>query len=241
MEEDKGMSHAMVFTDAVGQVVFVNQYFTRLVNRFGARAIVREPLYRVMGIDVDLATQLLRDISKQGSIRDREMELLNVAGEKVPVAVSGLATYDDRRTFVGADMTMVSDGRQLHTDGAAGPLDDQQYSLVEGYFISMLTGLRGLVMRVGGTKFGSTMNVILNETAHRNNWPFYIENNDVDFRTDRMDPDIMRALLARAFSYSSGVIGESIVLKEVKAVDSKTDADVLATIDNTGLRELFVH
>ncbi len=239
-----GPSRALLLTDAGGAVVFADSAFNLLINRFSARAIVREPLYRVMGIDMDAAGLLLRDISRAGQVIGQPLDLHNVLGEAIHVLCNGLATYDERRKFIGADLILTPDGAataaHVPSSERHAPPGSAEHEAYQAYFQAVVTVLRDLVERIGGKRLGSDLGNILNETARRNSWSFSSNNQAYVVEAGGNEAEVYRALLARAHTYAASIIGDHLVVKGIQKLDSRFSAGALSMIDRAGLRELVM-
>jgi len=80
------------------------------------------------------------------------------------------------------------------------------------------------------------MATIINETAQRNVWPVHIDADQLTIDLKTSDADIYRALLAKAITYATSVIGERVVNKELNAVDSSMDGRIREYVKAYGLR-----
>ena len=80
------------------------------------------------------------------------------------------------------------------------------------------------------------MATIINETAQRNVWPVHLEGDQLTIDLKSQDADVYRALLAKATTYATSVIGERVVKKEMNAVDADMDGRIREYVKAYGLR-----
>jgi len=236
-----GAGRALVFTDARGHVVFVDNNFLRLMSRTQARGLVGAPLHSVIGVEMDVAASLLKETSQNGALADRTIELRTEAGTLVRVTCSAQATYDERNSFIGADMTLV----ELERSAPAIAEPDQQKenadekTLLKGYFIATLEALRELLAHIGGDRPRAQLDGIINETANRSEWPVLVQAGKIYAEVHHDEGEVYRGLLARAIAYSTGVIGGEMVRRALSQLDGRTDATTLDLAGRHGLRDLF--
>jgi hypothetical protein len=94
-------------------------------------------------------------------------------------------------------------------------------------------------MQWGGRKVARSLEDIINETGQRNVWPITMTEGYITVQLKRSDTDIYRALLARAISYASSIIGAKIVRRELERVNKKTDPAVLDFVHRLGIDLLY--
>ena len=256
MDRTKYARVALLFTDASGQVVFVDNNFIRMMNRSEASTAVREPLHEVLGLDHETAVQLLRDIAQTGYVQQRMLDVLDTTGTIVRVSCTGMATYDDQETFVGADITLqevASPGTPeaqsiFHQDSLEVLIREvhaeikivEDHTRLQPYFTAQVYALQRLLLRVGGTRLTENLEAIVNETAQRNGWPISMKEGHVEIEISSTELDIHhRALLAKAVTYAVSVIGRHMVTREMQAVDELMDVKTIELATQLGLRELF--
>src|SRR5689334_17231775 len=91
---------AMLFTNAMGQVVFVDRAFLTMMRYDDAGMVAGEPLHKVLGLDQKNALQLLDTLRRQGQVRDWELDFAQ-AGMSVRLSLAGVATRDEGGNFIG--------------------------------------------------------------------------------------------------------------------------------------------
>ncbi len=232
--------NALLMTNMLGQVIFVDHHCLRLMKRHDSdvRHIIGKPLAEILGLAPKVADALLKDVAKNGRASVPQLSLKDAHGTTIQVSCSAIATYDDKRTLVGMDITL----RPLA--GAAGPdskpsmqgLDTGEESLLRTYFTGQLEALQALLVQLGGRRLGNNLEAIINETAQRNVWPVSMQAGEINIDLKKTDLDIYRALMAKAVAYAVNVIGEKPVNRAMKTIDDQLDATMLDLVKQWRLR-----
>lgn len=237
---------ALLMTNMLGQVIFIDQNGLRLLKRHHneARTIIGRAMHEVLGIHQTAVNELLDVVAKYGRIEDYELQIHDSRGAALPVLISAAATRDDKGVFIGADITLkASMNAGLHLvndfDTVEQHLDSMEESYLQMYFTAHLEGLRELLLQLGGKRLALNMEQIINETAQRNVWPVEMQNGQVKVNLKSTDAGIYQALLAKGLTYAIGVIGAKVVAKTIQSVDKRIDKHVLSFVDELGLRKLF--
>lgn len=235
---------ALVMTNMLGQVIFLDHPCLKLLGRHQneARTIIGRPLHEVLGIASKTADQIIKDVSKSGHIEIQPLDIKDAHGRTLSVACSVVATYDDKRSFVGMDITL----RPLATTPDAQlvieyptteqHLDSKEETYLQTYFTRQINALHNLLIQLGGKRVGKNLEAIVNETAQRNVWPVSMQDGQVQVQLKSSDADIYRALLAKGVTYATSVVGERIINKEMQAVDDRMDPRILQFVKDLGLR-----
>jgi serine/threonine-protein kinase len=236
---------ALLMTNMLGQVIFVDSPFLKLVKRHhsDARNIIGKPLYGVLGIPQSQVDNLIKEVSKSGRVEGMRMEIRDTQGKTITVMCSAVATKDDKNTFVGADVTLRPISDVIITSGDFQTmdkhLDTREETFLQTYFTAQMEALRDLVIQLGGKRLGTNLEKIINETAQRNVWPVSMENGKVSVQMRNTEADAYRALLAKAVTYAVSLVGKRMVSKEMEAVDKKIDARVLELVKQLHMRDVF--
>lgn len=239
------IGEAMVMTNMLGQVIFVDHPCLRLLKRHHneARSIIGKPLAEVLGIDKSQAEQLIHQVGRTGKVDKERWDVLDSRGSAVEVWVSGTATRDDKGGFVGADITLLPLGGAVKVpvdfDTMNRTLDTAEESFLQTYFTAQMKTLYESLVQLGGKKLGKNLEQIINETAQRNVWPVSMNDGQVSVQLRSTDADIYRALLAKAMSYAVSLIGKKMVMKGVQAVDNRMEPRIRSLVSDLRVDELF--
>jgi hypothetical protein len=232
-------------TNMLGRVIFVDNQCLRVLKRHQheARNIIGKPMHEVLGCDPALADRVMAEIGETGQLAGWFLDITDSTGSPRHVRVTGLATRDDDNKFVGADITLevVPDASEkaVEFSDIQQPDDTREEHYLQAYFKAQIGGLYDLVMQWGGRKVARSLEDIINETGQRNVWPITMTDGYITVQLKRSDTDIYRALLARAISYASSIIGAKIVRKELERVNKKTDPSVLDFMHRLGIDLLY--
>jgi PAS domain S-box-containing protein len=248
---------ALVFTNMRGQIIFVDKQFLKMLQ-YQEMGLVGAPFHKVVGIEADLARNLLQDVAQSGYIDGRDLRLQTTDGRVLNVSCSGIATYDENGKFLGADMTLrdvTSDGSLDFEKATFGDVVSQQVLKIDEqveelrvkdalmplqqYFADQIKVLEEVLSQIGGSRLVGHLEGALNETAERQAWSFHIEKGNVTVNLRETQPEAYRALLSKAVNYAVSVIGPSMIARKMRVPDDAADARVLELAEQHGLRELF--
>lgn len=233
---------ALLMTNMLGQVIFVDHHCLKMLklSHQEARTIIGKSLAEVLGILKPTADQILRDVSKQGRIESQQLTLKDAKGGSMAVTYSAIATYDNKKNFVGSDITlqpvMADVSKYIDFDSNSEQLGSTEESFLQIYFTAQLEALLQLASQLGGQRISDHMASVVNETAQRNVWPVNIEDGQINIDLKTADADIYRALLAKAIAYATSVIGAKVVTKQLDAVDKTMDNRIREYVKAYGLR-----
>jgi serine/threonine-protein kinase len=237
---------ALLMTNMLGQVIFVDQSCLKLLKRHynEARAIIGKPLSDVLGLDRALAEQIMQQIGKAGRLDSQRLDIRDSYRRNVSVMLSAAATRDDKGEFVGADITL-NPVQDVVLSGADGfvtvdkQVDTTDESYLQLYFTKQMQALRTSVVQLGGKRLGDNIDRIVNETAQRNVWPITMHNGEINIDLKSSNADVYRALLSKAIAYAVSLVGKKMVLKGMQAVDKQLDIHILNAVSDLKLYELF--
>ncbi len=235
---------ALMMTNMLGQVIFLDHPCLKLLKRSQneARTIIGKPLHEVLGVPSKTTDQIIKDVSKNGRVEIQPLDIKDTRGKTIPVACSVLATYDDKRAFVGMDITLrpiaATPDVQLVIEypSTEQHLDSKEESYIQTYFVEQIQALYNLLLQLGGKRVAKNLENIVNETAQRNVWPVTIQDGKAQVQLKSTDVDIYRALLAKAITYAASVVGERIVNREMHKVDDRMDARIIQFVKELRLR-----
>src|SRR5215217_5400862 len=96
---------AVLFTNNLGQIIFVDQAFLDFMKYAEAAEITGEPLFKALRLDQQVGKNFLEDIRHSGKVQDKAVTTTNRAGEPLHLFIDAVATYDPHGNFLGADIT----------------------------------------------------------------------------------------------------------------------------------------
>lgn len=236
---------AMLMTNMIGQVIFLDQPCLRLLKRRqgDARTIIGKPLHEVLGIPRDQTEKLMQQIAKSGQVKGEELSIKDSGGAVIKTRCSATATRDDKGAFVGADITLqpILDAIRPASDAtpASETMDTSEESFLQNYFVKQMIALRTSLIQLGGARLGRNLDQIINETTERNVWPISMKDGQIKVDTPETAVDIYRALLAKAIAYSVTLVGKKMVMKGMQVVDKQLDKRMLSFVKELRLYELF--
>ncbi len=244
---------ALLFTDAQGVVIFADGHFLRLFNYTEAGMVVGEPLHQVLHIESQTAAQLLRTIAQTGYIIDMPLSAQSKSGDAMQVLCAGVATYDDRNNFIGADLTLrpstsaaLASHPLTHQDSLSTHIQQVQaqaealetHDLLKIYLTTQLSALDILLARMGGPRVRKTLNGVALKKAEQLGLPLRMADGDIHIDCGAAETNCT-ALLQEVANYASSIIGRRMVIDEMRAVDGHMDAHIRDIADHTGLRKIL--
>src|SRR5262245_30502243 len=99
-------STALLFTNNLGQVIFVDNAFLKLIAYPEAGVVAGEPLYKALGLDQQSAKQFMESLVKSGRVDEQPLKAHSPKGIELRLICSGVGSYDARGSFIGADITL---------------------------------------------------------------------------------------------------------------------------------------
>jgi hypothetical protein len=249
---------ALLFTDSLGRVVFVDNNFLNMMHCAEEGIAVGEPLEDVLGLDRHTVAQLMRKVAQDGYVLHRLLELRDVTGSSTRVWCTGVATYQNGGTFIGADFILQDSawtgipeaqlehhhadilGRLLkYIRTRARSLEDQ--TLLQSYFTAQVNALQVLLAHMGGLRTCATLEAIVNESAQRNGWPVCMKDGNLEVEPMDVEAEAkaLCELLSQVVDYVVGVVGRRLVVQEMQAVDEQADEWALEAASRSGMRELI--
>ncbi len=238
-------TQALLMTNTLGQVIFVDQPCLRLLKRHHneARNIIGKPVHEVLGIDRQVTDQFIQQVGKRGRVEQQKVDIKDAFGTPISVMWSATATQDDKNAFVGADISLkpiqevIANPNDFQTMDRRIDTTDESY--LQNYFTKQMQSLRVSMVTMGGKRLGTNLDKIINDTAQRNVWPVTMVDGKIDIGIRSSDADIYRALLAKGIAYAVSLVGKKMVIKEMQAVDKQLDANILKVVSELKIYELF--
>jgi serine/threonine protein kinase len=237
------MLDALLMTNMLGQVIFLDQACLKLLKRHHAEArnVIGKSLTEVLNIPAKETEALLKEVSKTGKLEKRQLTIKDTKGATVQVLCTVVATKDDKGGFVGADITLrpVADSDRSDFVTVEKRLDTSEETFYQTYFQEQIKMLWELAVTLGGKKLGANLDRIINETAQRNVWAISLQDGQAKVDLRSADSDVYRALLAKAVAYVVSIVGKKAVMKGMQTVDARTDARVLEHVGELRATQLF--
>lgn len=245
----------LVFTDARGQVVFVDYYFLHLVRCDDADKLIGSPLQAALGIEPLVAKQLLKKITQAGFVHEFPLTLKPGDQEPLEVLCTGVATFDDRDGFIGTDITLYDPalagipetqftqhrqvlGTRIQQIQAEVEVLETQ-TQVQLYVQAQIGGLQILLARMGGPRIRDTLDTILSKMIAQQRWPIQMRDGALVFGNQELEAALYSALMAEVVHYSANVIGHRMVVQEMRAADGQMDKEVIGAVEPLGLRRFL--
>lgn len=238
-------TQALLMTNTLGQVIFVDQPCLRLLKRHHneARAIIGKSVHEVLGLDRQVTDQFIQQVGKRGRVGEERIDIKDAFGTTISVLWSATATQDDKNAFVGADITLkpiqdvIVNTNDFQTVDKR--VDTTDESFMQTYFTSQMQALRDSMVQLGGKRLGANLDKIINDTAQRNVWPVTMFDGRINIELQSNNPDVYRALLSKGIAYAVGLVGKKMVMKSMQNVDKQLDASILKVVDQLKIYELF--
>jgi serine/threonine protein kinase len=238
-------TQALLMTNTLGQVIFVDQPCLRLLKRHHneARMIIGKPINEVLGVDKQITDQFIQQVGKRGRVEQQRVDIKDTFGTAIGVMWSATATQDDKNAFVGADITLkpiqdvVVNPDLFQTVDRRVDTTDESY--LQDYFIKQMESLRNSMVQLGGKRLGGNLDKIINDTAQRNVWPVTMTDGQITIDLHSNDADVYRALLAKGIAYAVSLVGKKMVIKGMQAIDKRFDDKVLKIVSELKIYELF--
>jgi hypothetical protein len=238
-------TQALLMTNTLGQVIFVDQPCLRLLKRHHneARNIIGKPVHEVLGLDRSITDSFIQQVGKRGRVEQQKVDIKDAFGTSISVMWSATATQDDKNAFVGADISLrpiqdvIVNNNDFQTMDRRVDTTDETY--LQNYFIKQMQSLRASMVALGGKRLGNNLDKIINDTAQRNVWPVTMADGKIDIGLRSNDADIYRALMAKGIAYAVTLVGKKIVIKGMKDVDKQLDARILQVVSELKIYELF--
>jgi hypothetical protein len=243
----------LIFTDAKGRIVFADNRFLALVGQPEARKLVGEPLDRVINVARDSIGGLIQDIAHAGSVHERTLTIQRGDGYLVQALCTGVASYDDRNAFIGADLTlrdpqhatthqMVTHHDVLQTriqqiEAEADAQATHHEVLAQLYFTAQISTIQVLLGRMGGPRIQQYVEDFLNQASAGNKWPIQVKGGHFLITASSMPDAAYAALLRGVMDYGSAIVGLRLLVHEMRALDGQMKPETCEVAAELGLRD----
>jgi hypothetical protein len=248
------VANAVIFTNNLGQVIFVDQVFLNIMQYPDADAVTGEPLFKALRLDQEKGKRLLEDLRKTGNIRDRPLEIADPSGAPFRLFVSGTATYDPNGNFLGADIMLRKPVVETPADDSEDEIADetiptrqalsetassQNSQFLEFYFTTHVKALYVLFQRLVGLVARDHLDKLINETSKKRGWALHIKNGLFVSTLSGTSSEAYRVLLAEVIGYGVNMIGSKLVTRSIDKVDEQLHEGLIALAQQEGLYQLY--
>lgn len=248
-----GSTLGLIFTDARGRVVFVDNKVMSLLGQVDTGRLVGEPLHSIVRVAFDVINNLLTEIARTGYVHEQPLVITRSDGTRVETICTGIASYDDQHVFIGADLTLRDPSAvapaQLATHGDVLGVRIQQIEaeadaqiaqdelLAQLYITALIGAVQVLLARMGGQRVSEAMESVLNGRAAKAGWPFKLTGGQFVINTVDLAPEAYRALLDEVIGYARNVTGSRLLFQEMRALDEQMTTAARDVASHFGMRD----
>lgn len=249
---------ALIFTDAKGRIVFVDQKFMDLMGYPRDQSLVGEPIHKILRVDQAAIAALLQEVAHTGYDHERSLILQSRSGEATEVLCSSVATYNEQGGFIGADITLYENEarsaqadvvpqhedvlqariEQIQVETEAREAEQEQANL-QLYFTAQMNALQVLLARMGGPRIHAALEESVNQLAQKKGWAMRAQSGHIVLDEKGLPPEGYVTLLKEVVDYASNIIGRPPVMQEMRMVDAKVGDSVCQAAAAAGLRQLI--
>lgn len=249
-----GLRVGLLFTDALGRVVFLDNQVLALLGQVRAGELVGEPLHIVFGISQSAADALMTEIARNGYIHDQPLVITRPDGTQVEMICTGIANTNDRHIFIGADFTLGEPNavalekptthgdilamriQRIEAEAAAQHIakDAVQAHL---YISGLIGAVHVLLARSGGQRIGQALENTVALRALKSSWPVKFTGGSLSITSPYLPPEAYRALIDEAIGYARGIVGEQLLLQEMHMLDAQMGPEARDVAGQFGMRD----
>jgi hypothetical protein len=255
----------LVFTNNRGQIIFVNQPFLELLGFDRRAAIMGKALHQVLGVGSGDVSDLVETSRDRGdATRSVRLGVLDKQGTEHCLMLESMPAFDSSNRFLGLNIIVKSihesvftsqqltvkpvisqDAAERYATACPLPVGEQKIEETKGerlreFFTEQIDGLQILMARVAGLRVREAMEMIFNETTQKHLWPAAMVDGNVYLDRVAEDPAIYAVLLRELANYAAVVIGWNTVSVEMRQVENRFDASIIALAIESGLRQVYV-
>ncbi len=196
----------------------------------------------------------MQTIAREGFLADVPLTLPLGGGARLPLTMDGVATYDESRRFIGADVLLAQPAPRRpratplrHPDALASyfqqSLSEAQaergMTFLQVYVSVQVEILQILLARMGGPRMRAVLEGVINETAERLHTPARMQQGYLDFFSGHTNISHYRALLRAAFAYSVDAVGRRAVSQELSLIDEHVTPGLLPLVAHLDIDSLL--
>lgn len=253
--DSHGAALCLVFTDARGRIVFADTNFLELLSQDDTASLVGEPLHKALRVAPQSVSELMAAIARTGYVREHLIDTQGDDGERLSIACTGVATYDDQGSFIGADLTICDathfaptnphvvdhgDILSVRIKEIQGEAEKQwveeEETLALGYFTALMSALQVLLGRMGGPRVWEMVETLVNHTANKHDWSVQLRGGRLIVSGEELPIDAYVVLLDQVVDYGASIIGQQIIVREMQAVDGQMTDHLRDMAGQAGLR-----
>lgn len=246
----------LVFTDARGRIVFADNSFLALIGLGEARKLVGEPLHKVIRVGTEAISAMMNEIASSGYVHERPLTITRDDGGQVDTICTGIATYDDQRVFIGADLTLrdpalaapappathtdVLGARIQQIEAEANTQAAEDDMLGQLYFAAAVSAVLVLLGRMAGPRVQQAVEEIVNQTAARGSWPVQLKGGHFVIGATTIPPEGYRAMLQEVIDYARNIVGQRLLSHEMQALDGQMKPAAQQIAQQSGMRQHLI-
>jgi hypothetical protein len=243
----------LVFTDARARIVFFDSHFLDLAGLPEQSMLVGEPLAKILHVESSKIDEIMREVAQHNTIHDQMLQIATGANEPRRLRVNGIANFDERKMFLGADFTLrpydaspvampvthgdilLSRAAEIHQQADAAASERDQM-LLAWYFTTQITALQVLLGRIGGQRVSETASKIVNTAAQRGGWPIRLTGGQLILSAEQIPMPAYSTVLMDLINYAVVVVGQRVVEQEMALVDAHMTPETINIAYQVGLR-----
>jgi hypothetical protein len=249
LDDQANMPLALVFTDSHGRVISLHGPLLDLMQLDDPGSIVGKPLHTVLGIELEVAQNLIESTAQQGRVLDWLLEIHIQEAESMAVQCASTASLDDKGGFIGADITLHNqqaqpasqdDSLTVHIQQTqAEATSEADQDLIRLYVTVQFSALHVLLARMAGLRVVESLETTINKIAGKRDWPLSINGDRLLAHQDDISAEVYRVLLSETIRFVANIIGRRTVVAQMRAVDEHMGDRAVELAQDAGLRRLF--
>lgn len=238
----------VLFIGADQKMVTANPALAYLLPKdkdFGS--VAGKQINQVLNTEFERFQKVLDEIARKGFAGLDNLVLLNGDGEAVPARLSGVANYDERGRYNGADIILtvrVKDEAPQSTEDSlepqtAGNLDEK---LVEAFVVEKIHTLYMITVRFGGINVAKSLQRTVNTNAQQLGTSIHMDgpNLVLDGQSHEHNLEIYHKLLRTAINYSISITPITVISRLIEKMECELDPELIEAGKRAGLYGLNI-
>lgn len=248
---------AVMYTNNLGQVIFVDQAFLDLMQYPEAGVVTGEPLYKALRLDLQSGKSLLDAVRQYGVVQNRSLDIAGPKGNVLRLSVNATASRDGQGNFIGVDLTLANrleiGIQQPETSPALAdrprPIPIREVvaettfadntEFLQLYFMTHMKAIYIFYQRAIGQTARDHLDKIINQAAQKNGWKVQIKSGLFTSDLHGTLPEVYRTLLHDVLAYGVRMMGEPLVAREFDKIDRQMHEGVRVLAQQAGLYQLY--